>query len=306
MINKIKLKCQTCGKAFEVWSCRSEAKFCSNGCRYKSRVGKKGTRPITRIKKRCLNCNKIFEDIKSRENKAKFCSRKCYLKYIRNHSRLIEKVCFYCGRKFKTDRYHVNKGEGKYCSHFCGNKDRKSKKIERICLNCGKRFYSYKYFLDKNGGKFCSVDCYKDFRINQGIMKKCPICGKEFRVSASHEVRIYCSRQCSGIAQIGKPTISGEDHYNWKGGISFEPYSIDWTETLKRSIRERDKYICQICGQYGNIVHHKDYNKLNCNPDNLVILCRKCHTKTNHNREYWKQYFQVLTYEYNQSQLQFV
>jgi len=42
-------------------------------------------------------------------------------------------------------------------------------------------------------------------------------------------------------------SLKGEKSPFWKGGISFEPYSIDWTETLKRSIRERDKYTCQIC-----------------------------------------------------------
>jgi 5-methylcytosine-specific restriction endonuclease McrA len=30
-----------------------------------------------------------------------------------------------------------------------------------------------------------------------------------------------------------------------------------------------------------------DYNKKNCNPENLITLCNKCHMKTNHNREKW-------------------
>jgi phage-related protein len=82
----------------------------------------------------------------------------------------------------------------------------------------------------------------------------------------------------------------GEKSHLWKGGISFEPYSIDWTEALKRSIRERDHYTCQICNQYGNIVHHIDYNKKNCSCDNLITLCNSCHTKTNHKRDYWNLY----------------
>lgn len=78
---------------------------------------------------------------------------------------------------------------------------------------------------------------------------------------------------------------------NWQGGLSFEPYSVDWTETLKKSIRERDKYICRICNEYSNIVHHIDYNKKNCNPDNLIVLCKRCHMKTNFNRDSWIKYF---------------
>lgn len=99
--------------------------------------------------------------------------------------------------------------------------------------------------------------------------------------------------------------MSGENSYNWKGGISKSPYSVDWTETLRRSIRERDNYICQMPG-CGNLqgdrafsVHHIDYNKKNCNPDNLVTLCPKCHQKTNFNRDYWIEYFKKIYEEKN-------
>lgn len=87
----------------------------------------------------------------------------------------------------------------------------------------------------------------------------------------------------------------GNKSFLWKGGISFEPYSLDWTKTLKKSIRERDKYICKVCGkkqEYKNHpVHHIDYDKKNCNPINLITLCHSCHSKTNFNRKYWIEYF---------------
>lgn len=90
----------------------------------------------------------------------------------------------------------------------------------------------------------------------------------------------------------------GEKSSNWQGGISFEPYNTDWTKTLKRSIRERDKYTCQICSKQQEDrafhVHHIDYNKLNSNPNNLITLCSNCHMKTNHNRDYWINYFSKL------------
>lgn len=79
------------------------------------------------------------------------------------------------------------------------------------------------------------------------------------------------------------------------------PYSVDWTETLKRSIRERDNYTCKLCGEIQNKstfhIHHIDYDKQNCNPNNLITLCRKCHTKTNFNRDIWTDYFKkIITY----------
>jgi len=82
-----------------------------------------------------------------------------------------------------------------------------------------------------------------------------------------------------------------EKNYFWKGGISFEPYSTDWTQTLRRAIRERDNYICQLCNQYGNAVHHVDYDKKNCNPNNLITLCLRCNSIVNSNRDYWTNYF---------------
>lgn len=108
------------------------------------------------------------------------------------------------------------------------------------------------------------------------------------------------------LAKIGKPkseetkrkmskSKKGEKNYNWRGGISFEPYTLDWTETLRRSIRERDKYTCQLCeekqGDKAHSVHHIDYNKKNCCPENLITLCHHCHMKTSFNRNYWINYF---------------
>jgi hypothetical protein len=88
---------------------------------------------------------------------------------------------------------------------------------------------------------------------------------------------------------------TGEKCYFWKGGISFEPYSPAWTSELRQSIRQRDNFTCQICGKYPAFAcHHIDYNKKNCEPENLIILCNSCHAKTNNNREYWKNYFQQL------------
>jgi len=94
----------------------------------------------------------------------------------------------------------------------------------------------------------------------------------------------------------------GEKGSNWRGGISFESYTQDWRDDLKDSIRKRDNYVCQICGMHQSELnyklhcHHIDYNKKNCNPRNLIVLCRSCHMKTNFNREYWTGYFNNQLY----------
>jgi len=93
---------------------------------------------------------------------------------------------------------------------------------------------------------------------------------------------------------------TGEKNPNWQGGISFNPYPTEWVDLLKESIRQRDNYVCQMCGTHQDElkswskkldVHHIDYDKDNCDPKNLITLCRNCHIKTNGNREYWKKCF---------------
>ena len=39
----------------------------------------------------------------------------------------------------------------------------------------------------------------------------------------------------------GRKNSAMEKNPMWKGGLSFEPYTTDWTRELKRIIRERDK-----------------------------------------------------------------
>ncbi len=89
----------------------------------------------------------------------------------------------------------------------------------------------------------------------------------------------------------------GEKSNLWKGGISFEPYGLEFNEDLREVIRNRDRRKCRICEktelEEGKKLscHHIDYNKRNNDPINLISLCIKCHSKTNGNRNYWIKYF---------------
>jgi len=97
-----------------------------------------------------------------------------------------------------------------------------------------------------------------------------------------------------------------EKHPAWKGGMSREPYPIDFDNELKELIRKRDKYQCQLCQKKQNeqakelSVHHIDYNKSNLNPDNLITICNSCNSKVNFNRGYWTRYFQAKVESYEQ------
>ena len=130
------------------------------------------------------------------------------------------------------------------------------------------------------------------------LQKHTEITKKKISQANKGKIRSEESRRKNSLAH------KGEKSYLWQGGISFEPYSIDWTETLRKSIRERDNYICQLCGrtqieeleelEMKLTIHHIDYNKKNSNPDNLITLCRSCNSRVNKNRDYWLNYFKKL------------
>lgn len=89
-------------------------------------------------------------------------------------------------------------------------------------------------------------------------------------------------------------TRTGERNPSWRGGVSFEPYPPEFNEPLKRKIRERDNYTCQVSGEWGNAVHHIDYDKENNDPQNLITLSKRIHSKTITDREEWTAYFKDL------------
>jgi len=99
-------------------------------------------------------------------------------------------------------------------------------------------------------------------------------------------------------------TTKGKNNPRYIDGKSKEPYPLEFNESLKESVRQRDNYKCQKCGMteeehlivFGEVlnVHHIDYNKFNCNKRNLMSLCLKCNLKVNSNRDYWYAYFIYL------------
>lgn len=101
----------------------------------------------------------------------------------------------------------------------------------------------------------------------------------------------------SNNPNYGNPKLKGDNHPNWQGGISKQGYSYKFNKRLKDEIRKRDKYKCTLCGtsekELGQkcTIHHIDYNKQNCEKDNLTSLCRKCNSKVNFGRNYWKTIF---------------
>jgi len=198
------------------------------------------------------NKNPNFKDGKTMDKYyCKVCKKKISLKSALYGSSL----CRSCVMKKRMENPKNNpnwKGGTKYFPHYC-----------RLCNQ------KISYFSWKHGKGRCKP-CFNKYIKESGILmgKNNPMYG-----------------------------MTGDKCIHWQGGKSFEPYSKEFTNNLKERIRFRDGYKCQECGVpqkecIGRLhIHHIDYDKKNSNEDNLISLCRSCHTKTNFGRKEWTEHY---------------
>ena len=214
------------------------------------------------MKKICFFCHKTFEkrkNISIKEWKGqKFCSRKCAYEYHRE-----EKKCKNCGRLFKTPK-------SLKMIVFCGEK----------CRNEYKRNHPKEYNLFQVGHHGGTV------------IYLCEECGKETkqkRANYDKAIHHFCSIRCATIFQ-GR-LKSGENHWNWKGGISERNHLIRNSTEYKEwrmKVFQRDHFACVKCGyrskEGGDIRadHIKPfglYPELRFEVSNGRTLCMPCDLK---------------------------
>ena len=179
---------------------------------------------------------------------------------------------------------------------FHSNSSKLKIKTSMMCKNnpnFGKHFQHSEETIKKIRESLCGKN-------NSKIKVICKVCGKikEFYPCDIKEGGgKVCSFKCNGVWT--SKNLSGENSSRWQGGKSFEPYSLDWKESLREEVRKRDNYKCQLCScpqeecNEKLHTHHINYNKRDCSINNLISLCRKCHTKTNINRKYWQEKLKV-------------
>lgn len=168
---------------------------------------------------------------------------------------------------------------------------------KKFCKVCSKELVG----RDARRLKTCSPECASKNRSvahsgsnNPRWINKvfaCNQCGKEIK-SRSRAIRKFCSVVCRGKWQ--SENRSRENSPLWMGGSSYAVYPPTFNYKLRRSVKDRDGNQCVFCHDHKRLsIHHIDYVKSNCAITNLVTLCTSCHVKTNHNRSYWKDYFQL-------------
>ena len=128
----------------------------------------------------------------------------------------------------------------------------------------------------------------------KGGKPKCLDCGKEIG---------YTSLRCR---KCNSKFLTGEKHPAWNGGISKTGYSYKFSKKLKEKIIKRDNNRCQLCGLTSEesinyykrelSVNHIDFNKENCEEENLNTLCCFCNSSINCNRQFFTEYFKAKVF----------
>ena len=129
------------------------------------------------------------------------------------------------------------------------------------------------------------------------------------------EIRLSCGRKGREILESQKQAIKNhmlkawkdpefrnklirENANNWQDGISFKEYGYDFDKYSRAKIYERDAHTCQNpkCERCSSKLdtHHIDYDKKNNAEQNIISLCTSCHTKTNFNRNMWKEFYKNI------------
>ena len=202
------------------------------------------------------------------------------------------KKCLICGKDFYRKSYRNKKSwsSAKFCSHKCYSKSLigqdRGGRIKLECEWCKKTYHQWKHIIERQGSRFCSQGCArKGKRKRKKTYLICKYCKNSFY--SGHLKSKFCSRKCYYSFYKKYP----EKHKRWKGGKSSEYVKFINTKPYKqwrKSIFERDNYICQICGFKNGSGEHRDlhphhlvsaskYPEFRLCLDNGLTVCYKCH-----------------------------
>lgn len=153
-----------------------------------------------------------------------------------------------------------------------------------------------RYKEGRSLNKILCSDCKKEIDYRCTI---CSSCSKKKQL-AKHNHLLGYSKKGKANGMYGVQRF-GRDNPNWKENKIYVEYPIEWTKVYKDNIRKRDNYTCQNCNileldcKVKLHVHHIDYDKKNCQENNLISLCHNCHAKTTvwkqDKRDFWMNYY---------------
>lgn len=150
---------------------------------------------------------------------------------------------------------------------------------ELICGSCGKAFTRPNSHLRAKTSS-CSRECAQKVRPKKQktlLSKICKVCEKHFQIRKGRGgTGDYCSIPC--LANDRGKKLSGENHHNWKGGVSSRTFSS------RRAIRQKIAIVgkCEVCGASDNLQGHHIAPYSNAPEkrdllENIMCVCIRCH-----------------------------
>jgi len=280
------------GKSYEEIHGKEKAKQLRD-IHSKSHIGKNTGYRVPRETRICANleCNNVFEVIIT--SKRRYCSAGCFKKgrtYKEIYGDRADEVAIKISKALEGHKI-LEETKKKISKTLEGHEVTEDAKKKMGVASKGrsspsrnktyKEFYGDRAESERKKRSVAQLLTYEKGRI-PGMLDK------QHTEKAKQKLREF----------FGGDRYIGEANPNWHDGISKLPYPFDFNEELKESIRERDSHTCQVCKLRQEqldrklSVHHIDYNKDNCDSDNLISLCRSCHAITNGDRVYWTKIFQ--------------
>ena len=157
----------------------------------------------------------------------------------------------------------------------------------------------------RNIPRHLCIDCGKE--VFDKHINRCRQCFN--KIINRDKIGISFSKEHKRKIGIGNRGKKRTDKQNSKRSLAMGGTGIPYENAkypkkfhlIKEQIRERDNHKCQICGEKQGKrkldVHHIDYDKENLDLNNLITLCRSCHTKTLFNKDYQHAYCKYLMEE---------
>lgn len=128
-------------------------------------------------------------------------------------------------------------------------------------------------------------------RANGSVVWECQCSCGNICFIASNSLIQNLTKSCGCYNKSSESKYSGEDHWNWQGGIARERDRVKITLRYKEwraAVFERDDYTCQKCGRRGITINAHHIESFSGNPElrtelnNGVALCTDCHNEFHH------------------------
>lgn len=152
------------------------------------------------------------------------------------------------------------------------------KKYNMLYLNCTKSFSTYPSVSQK----CCSQSCSTTYRAKMGNQPKGYKWSEEAKKRKSEFMKDYIIKNDNTLI-TKRVILKGEDHPNWKGGVSKDNRFTGEYKKWRLRVFVRDDYTCQICNATEVYLHadhiksYADHPALRYNIDNGRTLCVPCH-----------------------------